>query len=140
MTTAPSRRQRRGSARGLRFGDPRRPEVQLARRREAEVIELRRQGLNFPEIAERVGLTRQGAWEVLARIRRRHPTSAAIVVEELTLDACRLDRMLRAVMPAAVAGRPGHVHAAVSLIVMKRGIVEALQAAMGAETARTTRR
>lgn len=137
MTPAPSHRPaRRGSARGVRFGDPRRPETVIARQREVLAVEYRRQGLSVPEIAARLGLTRQGAWEVLDRIRRRHRPSSEIAIEAMTLDATRLDRLLVAVMPRALSGRHSYIRAAVSLIEMRQGLIGALQAAIRRAAAR----
>lgn len=136
MTAAPApspRPRRRGSARGVRFGDPRRADVQLARKREVAALELRRQGFSVPEIAVRLGVSRQGAWEIFDRIRRRHPPSAAIAVEEATLDVCRLDRLLIATMPRAVAGSLSAIRSVVSIVEQRRGLVKALRAAMRAE-------
>lgn len=128
----PPRRERRGSARGIRFGDARRPEVRLARERERVALRLRAAGATYAEIGRAIGTSRQGAHAALARC-HRCPPSAEMRIEALTLDACRVDALLRAVAPRAFAGSTTHLKAAAGLIELHAKLAAALRAALEAK-------
>lgn len=127
MTAAPRRQQRRGSARGVRFGDVRRADVQLARLREAQVVKLRAAGLSFAAIGAAIGTTAQGAHAAWVRC-RSGGASVELRLEALALDACRVDALLRAVLPRAFAGRMSNIRAACGLIELRQTIVQGLVA------------
>jgi hypothetical protein len=70
---------------------------------ERKALELRRAGVTYEGIAERVGYqTRNGAHRAVARVLARNPAADVDAVRELETD--RLDRLLVAVWPVALKG------------------------------------
>src|SRR5215211_1877550 len=59
--------------------------------READALELRRNGASYPEIAERLGISVSGAAKAVKRALDRHIAEAAPDVRKLELD--RLDHL-----------------------------------------------
>ncbi|MBR0650454.1 hypothetical protein GXW78_12330 [Roseomonas terrae] len=122
MTTAPRRRRTGGHPFGLSH-----PVHVRARLRQAEALRLRIAGFTLDEIAAALGYAgRQGVHEAL-RSARSH-ASPALRMEEATLDLGRLDRLLAAVLPAAFAGRVGHIEAACRLIEDRHRLIGMLTA------------
>jgi len=80
------------------------------RQREIESLELRKAGLTYRQIGERLGITEQGAHAAVMRALRRlneRITEAAEEVRRLELE--RLDRLLLALWPQAAKGNQGAV-------------------------------
>jgi hypothetical protein len=83
--------------------------------RQRQALELRRAGVTFDAIAERLGYAGRGAARnaYLAALDREPPTDGD---EERDLESDRLDRMLSAVWPKAVRGDLQAVAAATKII------------------------
>jgi len=82
-------------------GRPREGQLDIERK----ALELRRAGLAYEGIAERLGYqTRNGAHRAVARVLARNPAADVDAVRELETD--RLDRLLVAVWPVALKGEP----------------------------------
>jgi hypothetical protein len=80
-------------------GRPREGQLDIERK----AMELRRAGVTYEGIAERLGYqTRNGAHRAVARALARNPAADVAGVRELETD--RLDRLLVAVWPTAMKG------------------------------------
>lgn len=74
------------------------------REREGRVMELRKQGLSFDEIARLVGYRSQaGAYNAYKRVMDRTIQQPSDEIRKLELD--RLDEMLKAIWPQVLAGK-----------------------------------
>jgi hypothetical protein len=116
MTTHadPRRNPKRGCPRGvaspLLKGSP------AVRQREAHAVDLRTEGLTYREIGTRLGVTRQMATKIIMRALKALPRESA--AQMVVLEGERLDAILAAMWPRAMAGSARH--AMVALRVCER--------------------
>lgn len=77
----------------------------IAAERRARALQLRKEGANFDQIAEELGMSRSAAHKTVQRAIAELATLAETEVAELrALESARLDELHQAVWPQAVAG------------------------------------
>lgn len=78
------------------------PRKLRAHERATEAIKLRRLGLTYEEIGERLGISKAQAWKSCARFLATVPIEDVEAVRTIELD--RLDLVVKVLMPKVVAG------------------------------------
>ena len=77
----------------------------IAAERRARALQLRKEGANFDQIAEELGMSRSAAHKTVQRAIAELATLAETEVAEIrALESARLDELQHAVWPQAVAG------------------------------------
>jgi hypothetical protein len=93
------------------------PDIIRARERELEAVRLRRAGVEYHDIGEKIGLSESGAYECVRRVLARVVAEANETgAENLALDLQRLNVMLVGLWPKVLAGDPAAVAAALRIL------------------------
>ena len=93
------------------------PDIIRARERELEAVRLRRAGVEYHDIGDKLGISESGAYECVRRVLARVVTEANETgAENLALDLQRVNVMLVGLWPKVLAGDPQAIVAALRVL------------------------
>ena len=81
------------------------PVIVTSRERELQALRFRAEGCTFDEIGRRLGITKQSAWEAIARAMARNAEAIREQADEVrVMEAERLDAAAAAIWPKVMDG------------------------------------
>lgn len=81
------------------------PDRVVATEKQLHALELRKQGLNYEEIAEMMGISRQGAWDAVSKGLKNYARVTDEIAEDVReMEIARMDKMLATHLDLAVEG------------------------------------
>jgi hypothetical protein len=93
------------------------PDIIRARERELEAVRLRRAGVEYHDIGDKLGMSESGAYLAVKRVLDRMMAQAnETQAENLTLDLQRINVMLVGLWPKVLAGDPQAIVAALRVL------------------------